>query len=138
MPIRILLIACEVISINKSSCVLQRSHLSHKSHQTSAGMLSDAPLGAHAGILLYKHKFFQQSIKHTTFQYTVSVQKLIRIKAMSEFCLSHYLIIQSGICCIISNKLHYSAVFFKSTSFPQLSLLYMLALGLMHDMMIQR
>lgn len=68
MTITILLIAHEVISINKSACVLQRSHLSHKSHQTSAGMLSDAPPGAHAGILLHKCKFCQQSIKHT-FQY---------------------------------------------------------------------
>lgn len=92
MTIRILLIAHEVISINKSSCVLQWFHLSHKSYQTSAGTLSDAPPGAHARILLHKCKFSQQYIKHITFQY-----KFIGIKAMSEFFLSYYLMIQTGI-----------------------------------------
>lgn len=91
MTIRILLIAHEVTSINKSSCVLQRSHLSYKSHQTSAGTLSDAPPGAHAGILLHKCKFFQQSIKHTTFLYKCTKayrhQSNIRVFLVS---LSHY------------------------------------------------
>lgn len=46
MTIRILLIAHEVISINKSSCVLRRSHLSHQSNQMSTTTLSDTTPGA--------------------------------------------------------------------------------------------
>lgn len=129
MTIRILLIAHEVISINKSSCVLQRSHLLHKSHQTSAGTLSDAPPGAHAGILLHKCKFFQQSIKHT-FQYkctkAYSHQSNVRVFLVSSSRLEY----------IISDKVPYSILFFKSMSFSQLSLHVSFRIGGMYDMMI--
>lgn len=44
----ILLIAHEVISINNSSCLLQRSHLSHRSNQMSTATLS---YGTHTGFI---------------------------------------------------------------------------------------
>lgn len=64
MTIRILLIAHEVISINKSSHVLQRSHLSHKTNQMSPTTFSDATPGAHAGKLLHKCKCLLQFQTH--------------------------------------------------------------------------
>lgn len=44
----ILVIAHEVISINNSSCLLQRSHLSHRSNQMSTATLS---YGTHTGFM---------------------------------------------------------------------------------------
>ena len=66
MTITILLIAHEVIFINKSSCVLHGSHMSHKTNQMSPMTLSDAPPGAHPEKLLQKCKCILQFQTHNT------------------------------------------------------------------------
>lgn len=64
------LIAHEVISINNSSCLLQRSHLSRQSNQMSTATLSNGTYGAHIGTLHHKNKWskIRPLITRLTFQ----------------------------------------------------------------------